>query len=138
MVRWLNSPLKNSLDWPVTILVLSGSASGRGERWRLASSFPKSLDTIYGAAEMLSKRVAELTDGKFQIRVFASGDLVPGLQVLDVAIVVRRREELDWDLPALFELIDVKLINFLPQRHAFARPHGFPPLFTREICCLDV
>ena len=52
-------------------------------QWRLASSFPKSLDTIYGAAEMLAKRVAELTDGKFQIRVFAGGELVPGLQVLD-------------------------------------------------------
>ncbi|OYZ58586.1 MAG: ABC transporter substrate-binding protein [Hydrogenophilales bacterium 16-61-112] len=47
-------------------------------RWRLASSFPKSLDTIYGAAETLSKRVAALTGG-----VFAAGDLVPGLQVLD-------------------------------------------------------
>jgi len=52
-------------------------------RWRLASSFPKSLDTIYGAAETLSKRVAALTGGKFQIRVFAGGELVPGLQVLD-------------------------------------------------------
>ena len=52
-------------------------------RWRLASSFPKSLDTIYGAAETLSKRVAALTSGKFQIRVFAGGELVPGLQVLD-------------------------------------------------------
>lgn len=52
-------------------------------RWRLASSFPKSLDTIYGAAELLSHRVAALTDGKFQIRVFAGGELVPGLQVLD-------------------------------------------------------
>ncbi|ARU31461.1 ABC transporter substrate-binding protein [Sulfuriferula sp. AH1] len=51
--------------------------------WRLASSFPKSLDTIYGAAETLSKRVAALTNGKFQIRVFAGGELVPGLQVLD-------------------------------------------------------
>ncbi|BBP01104.1 TRAP transporter substrate-binding protein [Sulfuriferula nivalis] len=51
--------------------------------WRLASSFPKSLDTIYGAAEVLSKRVAALTNGKFQIRVFAGGELVPGLQVLD-------------------------------------------------------
>jgi len=45
--------------------------------------FPKSLDTIYGAAETLSKRVAALTSDKFQIRVFAAGDLVPGLQVLD-------------------------------------------------------
>ncbi len=52
-------------------------------RWRLASSFPKSLDTIYGAAETLSKRVAALTGGRFQIRVFAGGELVPGLQVLD-------------------------------------------------------
>ena len=51
--------------------------------WRLASSFPKSLDTIYGAAETLSKRVAALTNGKFNIRVFAGGELVPGLQVLD-------------------------------------------------------
>ena len=52
-------------------------------RWRLASSFPKSLDTIYGAAELLANRVSKLTDGKFQIRVFAAGELVPGLQVLD-------------------------------------------------------
>ncbi len=52
-------------------------------RWRLASSFPKSLDTIYGVAEGLSRRLAALTGGKFQIRVFAGGELVPGLQVLD-------------------------------------------------------
>ncbi len=52
-------------------------------QWRLASSFPKNLDTIYGAAEILSKRVSEGTNGKFQIRVFAGGEIVPGLQVLD-------------------------------------------------------
>ncbi|CAA7620630.1 Alpha-keto acid-binding periplasmic protein TakP [Candidatus Terasakiella magnetica] len=52
-------------------------------KWRLASSFPKSLDTIYGAAEVMARRVAEATDGKFQIRVFAGGEIVPGLQVLD-------------------------------------------------------
>jgi len=52
-------------------------------KWRLASSFPKSLDTIYGAAEMFSERVSKLTQGKFQIRVFAGGEIVPGLQVLD-------------------------------------------------------
>lgn len=51
--------------------------------WRLASSFPKSLDTIYGAAETFSKRVSELTGGKFNIRVFAGGEIVPALQVLD-------------------------------------------------------
>jgi len=51
--------------------------------WRLASSFPKSLDTIYGAAETFSKRVSQLTGGKFNIRVFAGGEIVPALQVLD-------------------------------------------------------
>src|SRR6188508_3201877 len=51
--------------------------------WRLASSFPKSLDTIFGAAEIISKRVAAATNGKFQIQVFASGEIVPGLQALD-------------------------------------------------------
>ena len=52
-------------------------------KWRLASSFPKSLDTIYGAGELLANRVAKLTNNKFQIRVFAGGEIVPGLQVLD-------------------------------------------------------
>jgi TRAP-type mannitol/chloroaromatic compound transport system substrate-binding protein len=55
----------------------------RTVNWRLASSFPKSLDTIYGAAETLSKRVAQLTNGKFNIRVFAGGEIVPALQVMD-------------------------------------------------------
>ena len=47
------------------------------------SSFPKSLDTIYGGADTFSKALAELTDGKFQVQVFASGEIVPGLQALD-------------------------------------------------------
>lgn len=51
--------------------------------WRLASSFPKSLDTIFGAAEIVAKRVAQLTDGKFSIRTFPGGELVPALQVFD-------------------------------------------------------
>ena len=52
-------------------------------QWRLTSSFPKSLDTIYGAADIISKRVAESTDNRFLIRVFSAGEIVPGLQVLD-------------------------------------------------------
>jgi TRAP-type mannitol/chloroaromatic compound transport system substrate-binding protein len=52
-------------------------------RWRCTSSFPKSLDTIYGAAEVLARSVAEATDGKFQIQVFAAGEIVPGLQAAD-------------------------------------------------------
>jgi TRAP-type mannitol/chloroaromatic compound transport system substrate-binding protein len=53
--------------------------------WRLTSSFPKSLDTIYGGAEVLAKRVEEATGGKFKIQVFAGGEIVPGLQAADAA-----------------------------------------------------
>jgi TRAP-type mannitol/chloroaromatic compound transport system substrate-binding protein len=52
-------------------------------KWRCASSFPKSLDTIYGAAETAAKAVNDITGGKFQIQVFAAGEIVPGLQVAD-------------------------------------------------------
>jgi len=52
-------------------------------KWRLTSSFPKSLDTLYGGAERFSKIIAEATDNKFQIHVFAAGEIVPALQVLD-------------------------------------------------------
>ena len=52
-------------------------------RWRLTSAFPKSLDTIYGGAEVLSKYLSEATDGKFSIQVFAAGEIVPGLQAQD-------------------------------------------------------
>jgi TRAP-type mannitol/chloroaromatic compound transport system substrate-binding protein len=52
-------------------------------KWRLTASWPKSLDTLYGGCEFFAKRVAEITDNKFQIQVFAAGEIVPGLQVLD-------------------------------------------------------
>ena len=52
-------------------------------KWRLTSSFPKSLDTLWGGAETFCKVVAEATDNKFQIQPFAAGEIVPGLQVND-------------------------------------------------------
>jgi TRAP-type mannitol/chloroaromatic compound transport system substrate-binding protein len=52
-------------------------------KWRLTASWPKSLDTLYGTVEHISKRVAEITDNKFQIQGFAAGEIVPGLQVLN-------------------------------------------------------
>jgi TRAP-type mannitol/chloroaromatic compound transport system substrate-binding protein len=52
-------------------------------KWRLTASWPKSLDTLYGGCEHFAKRVAEITDNRFQIQVFAAGEIVPGLQVLD-------------------------------------------------------
>jgi len=52
-------------------------------RWRLASSFPKALDTIFGASDVFAKKVSELTSGKFQISVHAGGELMPAFGVVD-------------------------------------------------------
>ncbi len=52
-------------------------------KWRLQSSFPKSLDTIFGGAVTLATQVAAMTDGKFQIDVGDAGRFVPGPQALD-------------------------------------------------------
>ena len=52
-------------------------------RWRMPSSFPKSLTTLYGGATYFADRVAAMTDGKFRITSFAAGEIVPALQVLD-------------------------------------------------------
>jgi TRAP-type mannitol/chloroaromatic compound transport system substrate-binding protein len=52
-------------------------------KWRMTCSWPKSLDTLYGGVEVMAKAVADATDNKFQIQVFAAGEIVPGLQVVD-------------------------------------------------------
>jgi len=52
-------------------------------RWRLASSFPKSLDTIYGAGEVFAKAVSDATGGKMQVSVHPAGELVPAFGVVD-------------------------------------------------------
>ena len=52
-------------------------------RWRLASSFPRSLDTLYGAAEVLANTARELSGGSFDIRPHPGGELTGALEVLD-------------------------------------------------------
>jgi TRAP-type mannitol/chloroaromatic compound transport system substrate-binding protein len=52
-------------------------------RWRLASSFPKALDTIYGAAEVFAEKVGQMSGGRFQISVHAAGELMPAFGVVD-------------------------------------------------------
>jgi TRAP-type mannitol/chloroaromatic compound transport system substrate-binding protein len=54
-------------------------------KWRLTASWPKSLDTLFGGADIFAKAVAEATDNKFQIQTFAAGEIVPPLQALDAA-----------------------------------------------------
>ena len=57
--------------------------AGPSIKWRLASSFPKSVDALWGASPTVAKFIGEMSDGKFTIETFAAGEIVPGLQVLD-------------------------------------------------------
>ncbi|MBE2263668.1 MAG: TRAP transporter substrate-binding protein [Burkholderiaceae bacterium] len=52
-------------------------------RWRIASSFPKSLDTLFGVCDVFAKKVSEMTGGKFTITTHAAGELMPAFGVLD-------------------------------------------------------
>ncbi len=52
-------------------------------RWRLSSSFPKALDTIYGAAEVFAAKVKAMSGGKFEISVHAGGEITPPFGVVD-------------------------------------------------------
>ena len=60
-------------------------------KWRMPVSWPKSLDTLYGGAELMCKAVAEATDNKFQIQTFAAGEIVPGLAIVDAVAKWHRR-----------------------------------------------
>jgi TRAP-type mannitol/chloroaromatic compound transport system substrate-binding protein len=62
-----------------------GGSGGTDPRvnWRLATSFPRSLDIIHGSGERIAERVEALTGGSFTIRVYAAGEIVPALQVMD-------------------------------------------------------
>lgn len=51
-------------------------------RWRMAASFPKSLDTCFGSTADMCKRIAELTDGRFSITLHPPGEIVPALDVM--------------------------------------------------------
>ena len=80
--------LKNTTGAGIAGILAAGSAPAFAQaqpeiKWRLASSFPKSLDTIFASADVVAKRVAAATNNKFQIQVFAAGEVVPAFQVAD-------------------------------------------------------
>jgi len=60
-----------------------GQQTSENVKWRLTSSFPKSLDTLWGASTTIARTVGEMTDGKFVLTPFGAGEIVPSLQVLD-------------------------------------------------------
>ena len=60
--------------------------SGPRVNWRLATSFPESLDILHGAGVRVARRVEELTGGNFTIRVYQANEIVPALQVMDAVM----------------------------------------------------
>jgi TRAP-type mannitol/chloroaromatic compound transport system substrate-binding protein len=52
-------------------------------RWRLASSFPRSLDTLFGAAEAFAYRVRQMSGGRFDITVHPAGERASAFAVVD-------------------------------------------------------
>jgi TRAP-type mannitol/chloroaromatic compound transport system substrate-binding protein len=64
----------------------SGGVSGPRVNWRLATSFPPSLDLIHGAGLRIAERVEALTGGNFTMRVYAANEIVPALQVMDAVM----------------------------------------------------
>ena len=52
-------------------------------RWRLTSSFPKALDTLFGVNDVFAAKVKEMSGGKFEISTHAAGELVPAFGTID-------------------------------------------------------
>ncbi len=52
-------------------------------RWRLATSFPKSLDTLHGCSVKFAETVKALSGGKFEVSVHAAGELIPAFGIVD-------------------------------------------------------
>ena len=68
---------------PVALAAPALAQANPEVRWRLTSSFPRNLDILFGAPELIARRVAAITENRFQIRVFPAGEIVGGLQALD-------------------------------------------------------
>lgn len=53
------------------------------QRWRLVTSFPKVLDTIYGGAEKFAQSLRLMSGGQIEVSVHSAGDLMPAFGVME-------------------------------------------------------
>lgn len=63
--------------------LMFASAQNATYRWGMVTSWPTSLDTLYGGAVNLANYMREMTDGQVDIEVFPAGAQVGGLEVYD-------------------------------------------------------
>lgn len=63
---------------------LAAPAIAQGKmQWKLVSAWPKNLPGPGVAAQMLADRITALSGGRIEVKLFAAGELVPGLGVFD-------------------------------------------------------
>jgi TRAP-type mannitol/chloroaromatic compound transport system substrate-binding protein len=60
-----------------------GGIDGPRVSWRMATSYTPTLDLLHGAGLRVAERVEQMTGGNFTIRVYAAGEIVPALSVMD-------------------------------------------------------
>ena len=101
-------------------------AQGRTE-WRMVTAWPKGLPGLGTGAELLAQRITQMSDGKLSVRVFAAGELVPGLQTFEA--VQNGTAEMGHDTPGFH----------LGKHRAFAYFFG-PPFgmsYSEHVAWLD-
>ena len=99
-------------------------------KWRLSSSIPKSLDTAFGPAELISKRVAAATGGKFQIQVFAAGEYEDGVANNS------NWPTGDWNCDGDFDSTDLIVAFQYGGYNPLARPAALDALANRDLALL--
>jgi TRAP-type mannitol/chloroaromatic compound transport system substrate-binding protein len=80
-----NSAITQTETPPATQTDNSPAVTGESPqiRWRMATSWDKTLDIAFGSAKTLCQRVSQMTSGKFTITPYAAGELASGLEVMD-------------------------------------------------------
>jgi TRAP-type mannitol/chloroaromatic compound transport system substrate-binding protein len=65
--------------------------------WRMVTAWPKGLPGLGTGAERLAQRITQMSDGRLSVKVFAAGELVPGLQTFEA--VTNGTSEMAHDTP---------------------------------------
>ena len=113
-------------------------------KWRLSSTFPKSLDTLYGAAEQFSKLMSDMTDGKFQVQCFAAGEIVGMPQALDavqngtVELIHGPGYYYVGKDPVLALMADVPFVMNVRQRNAWLHQGGAQEMINQYVAKYNV
>jgi len=101
-------------------------SQGRIE-WRMVTAWPKGLPGLGTGAERLAQRITQMSEGRLTVRVFAAGELVPGLQTFEA--VQNGTAEMAHDTPG-FHLGKHRAFGYF-----FSAPFGMS--YTEHVAWLE-